>query len=176
MMQEPVKPTSISEIVLGFEQVGDEDWDEPILSLLKSYGVPMPSCSSDNEIDAIKDRCGGSIPYKYELFLPALGPLDLDFVKFLKPPYVTTAEKTWFGSVVPGIELDVLKQQLAIIDPGGTGDFLSLNLQTNDIHYLCHDPIGMPIALSRLKTSSDGPSHMSTRADMAGLTSRSKSL
>lgn len=145
-MQEPVKPKSISDIVLGFEQVGDEGWAEPIQSILESYGVPMPPPSSENEIDVIKDCCDGIIPHKYELFLRALGPLDLEFVKFLKPPHVTTAEKTWFGSVVPGMELDVLKQQLAIIDLGGTGDFLSLNLQTNDIHYLCHDPIGMPIA------------------------------
>lgn len=145
-MQEPVKPISISDIALDFTTVGDEGWTNPIVGLLKSYGVPLPSPLSEDEINVIKDRCGGAIPDQYALFLRTLGPLNLDFVEFLRPAKVTTADKTWFGDVATGMDLDALKQQLAIIDLGGSGNFLSLNLQNNDIHYLCHDPIGMPVA------------------------------
>ncbi len=141
-MPDPRKPRSEAELPEPFRVIGEDGWVERAHAVLRTYGVPLPTTASPDEIACAEERLGARLPPAYRLLLLELGPLDFDGIAFLPVSEVAWLDDFWARASFAPEDSVRLRRTLAIVDYCGSGDVIALDPATGECALCGHDPPG----------------------------------
>jgi hypothetical protein len=145
---EPTKPASPEDIVPEFRRVGEPGWADEIRTVFKSYGVPLPNPATEAQVSALQDTASGRLPQSFIDFMCQFGPASFGDVEVLIPSQIRGSTDVWFFDRLSRDDRKVLSRCLTFTNRIGSDNFLALDLETHQIRYLCHDPLGVPVAFA----------------------------
>ena len=140
------KPESKSDMLPPFELRGEDGWEGKFKSFLQGIGLPMPSVGiSLSNLESAEKRIGVSFPNELSLFLSTFGPMAFGRLQFLELDKIVLASECWIAKSdqFPDDYFSDWNRFLCIADLGGSGDFVSVNIEDKKCYMVGHDPVGI---------------------------------
>lgn len=135
------RPRSKADLALPRFVIGEPGWQETILSVLRAYGVPLPSPASEHDLVARERALGAALPRSVRQFLLEIGPVDFDYLRIFHPQEIVPLDYAWLRTMLDESEQSLLPFLLEIADYSSSGDVVTIDRITGRCYLCAHAPV-----------------------------------